>query len=87
MAITVEKPSPAQIADMETCPIWEKEVRRFDWQYDEAETCYLLEGQVRVRTEDGAEVAFGAGDLVTFPRGLRCVWDIRRPVRKHYRFG
>ena len=24
---------------------------------------------------------------LTFPRGMSCVWDIRKPVRKHYRFG
>ncbi|AGP40227.1 hypothetical protein SCE1572_40435 [Sorangium cellulosum So0157-2] len=28
-----------------------------------------------------------AGDLVTFPAGLNCTWEVRSPVRKHYRFG
>lgn len=28
----------------------------------------------------------GRGDLVIFPAGMRCVWDVRVPVRKHYRF-
>ena len=28
----------------------------------------------------------GKGDLVTFPAGMSCTWEIRRPVRKHYRF-
>jgi len=31
-------------------------------------------------------VTFGKGDLVTFPRGLSCTWDIRNPVKKHYNF-
>ncbi|MGL5794873.1 MAG: cupin domain-containing protein, partial [Waterburya sp.] len=26
--------------------IWEKEVSEFPWTYDEAETCYFLEGNV-----------------------------------------
>ncbi len=70
-------------------PIWEKEVSRFDWEYDEPETCYFLEGQVRVEPApgQGEPVEFGRGCLVTFPRGLRCVWKVSQPVRKHYRFG
>ncbi|MFH0732969.1 MAG: cupin domain-containing protein [Candidatus Omnitrophota bacterium] len=67
-------------------PIWEKEVSRFDWHYDEQETCYFLEGKVTVETKDG-NVSFGEGDLVTFPKGLACVWNIKEPVRKHYKFG
>lgn len=69
-------------------PIWQKEVSTFDWFYDEEETCYLLEGQVRVEPTDGAApVEFGAGDLVTFPAGMPCIWKITKAVRKHYRFG
>ncbi|RPI80017.1 MAG: DUF861 domain-containing protein, partial [Desulfobacteraceae bacterium] len=25
-------------------------------------------------------------DFVTFSQGLSCIWDIKSPVRKHYRF-
>lgn len=57
-------------------PIWEKEASRFDWHYDTDETCYLLEGRVEVTTPDGDAVQFGAGDLVHFPAGLSCTWDI-----------
>ncbi|MFC1674475.1 cupin domain-containing protein [Candidatus Omnitrophota bacterium] len=67
-------------------PIWEKEVSRFDWQYDSIEECYLLEGEVSVETKDGKKVTFGQGDFVIFPKGLSCVWDIKKPVRKHYNF-
>jgi len=67
-------------------PIWKKEVSRFDWHYDSAEECYLLEGRVTVETPDGEKVEFGAGDFVRFPRGLDCVWDIRVPVKKHFDF-
>jgi uncharacterized cupin superfamily protein len=65
-------------------PIWEKEVSRFDWFYDSTEECYLLEGEVTVETREGEKVSFGKGDFVTFPQGLACVWDIKKPVRKHY---
>lgn len=64
-----------------------KEVSVFPWIYDEREMCYLLEGEVIVTPEGGAPVRIGKGDLVTFPAGMSCTWDIRVAVRKHYRFG
>jgi len=68
-------------------PIWSCGVSRFPWTYDEQETCLLLEGDVTVMPEGGEAVRFGAGDLVVFPAGLSCTWDVHAPVRKHYRFG
>ena len=87
MKITVEKPDAGQIAEMENWPVWQKEESTFDWHYDEPEICYLTDGEVTVKTADGEAVDFAAGDLVTFPQGLSCVWNIRKAVRKHYRFG
>ncbi len=86
--IHVEKPTPGRLDEMKvkSWPIWEKEVSTFNWSYDETETCYLLAGRVKVQA-GGETVEFGAGDLVTFPKGLRCTWNILEPVRKHYRFG
>jgi uncharacterized protein len=68
-------------------PIWTKETSRFDWHYDEQEQCLFLEGEVTVETPDGRRVSFGKGDFVTFPEGLSCVWNVKQPVRKHYKFG
>ena len=31
-------------------------------------------------------VSFAAGDLVVFPQGLSCVWQVKKPVKKHYMF-
>jgi uncharacterized cupin superfamily protein len=87
MDITVKKPTEQEVADMQRCPTWKKEVSHFDWEYNDAETCYLLEGDVRVTTATGDVVEFGQGDLVKFPAGLKCHWDIRKAVRKHYRMG
>ena len=67
-------------------PIWTKEVSRFDWSYGSTEECYLLEGEVVIEAKDGKKTGFGKGDFVTFPKGLSCVWDIKKPVRKHYNF-
>jgi uncharacterized cupin superfamily protein len=83
MPVEVEKPSAETISEMQG---WSKEVSVFDWEHDATETCYVLEGEVKVTTSEGETIAFGAGDLVTFPRGLKCTWEVRKPIRKHYRF-
>jgi len=86
--IKIEKLPENKIKEMgvHSWPIWEKETSRFDWHYDGTEMCYILEGEVTVETKDGKKVSFKAGDFVTFPDGLSCVWDIKKPVRKHYSF-
>lgn len=61
--------------------------RAYRWTYDESETCYFLEGDVVVTPETGEPVEVGKGDLVTFPPGMSCTWEVRNAVRKHYRFG
>jgi uncharacterized cupin superfamily protein len=66
-------------------PIWEKEVSVFPWSYDTNETCYLLEGEVLVTPKGEEPVRIAQGDLVTFPAGMSCTWEIRQPVKKHYR--
>ena len=68
-------------------PIWTKEVSTFPWSYDDKETCYFLEGRVVVTPEGSKPVRIGKGDLVTFPQGMVCTWDIQEKVKKHYRFG
>jgi uncharacterized cupin superfamily protein len=87
--IHVEHDPPRERLDrlgVESWPIWTKEVSTFPWSYDSTETCYLLEGEVIVTPQDGETVEIGSGDLVTFPRGMSCTWEVRRPVRKHYTF-
>jgi len=88
MKIDIKKMSDDDLeaSGISSWPIWEKEVSRFDWRYDQTEECYLLEGQVVVETQDGEKVEFGKGDFVTFPKGLSCIWDIKVAVRKHYNF-
>lgn len=67
-------------------PIWTHEAATFPWSYDSTEICYFLEGDVVVTPEGGAPVSMGQGDLVTFPKGMSCTWEIRKAVRKHYIF-
>ncbi|MBF0316559.1 MAG: cupin domain-containing protein [Nitrospirae bacterium] len=85
--IKIKKPTEKELSELgvNKWPIWEKEVSKFDWSYDSTEMCYLLAGKVIVKTDDG-EVEFGKGDFVTFPEGLSCTWEVKEPVRKHYKF-
>ncbi|HEY9617414.1 MAG TPA: cupin domain-containing protein [Microcoleaceae cyanobacterium] len=76
-----------QKLDIFNWPIWTKSVSEFPWTYDEAETCYFLEGEVTVTPDGGEPVSMGKGDLVTFPSGMSCTWQITKAVRKHYCFG
>jgi uncharacterized cupin superfamily protein len=87
--IKIEKPTKEKLESMGilSWPIWEKEASTFPWSYDAQETCYLLEGKVKVTPESGDPVEFGAGDLVIFPQGMDCTWEISENVRKHYKFG
>lgn len=88
MDIEIKKPTPEDLEQLgvKSWPVWEKEISRFDWNYESIEECYLLEGKVIVETYDGRKFEFGKGDFVTFPEGLSCIWDIKEPVKKHYNF-
>ncbi len=66
---------------------WSKEVSEFDWFYDDTETFYVLDGEVEVAGEDGSKISFEKGDLVQFKKGLKCVWKVKKPIRKRYYFG
>ena len=87
MQITIHKPSDTEIEQkkIQSWPIWNCEVSEFDWEYDQQESCLLLEGDVEVKS-DFETVKFGGGDFVVFPKGLKCKWKVIRPVRKHYSF-
>jgi uncharacterized cupin superfamily protein len=88
--ITVEhNPSPAKLEVMGVYdwPIWTKEISQFPWHYDSDETCYILAGEVIVTPDGGQPVQLGEGDLVIFPAGMSCNWQIQSNIRKHYKFG
>ena len=68
-------------------PTWSKEVSKVPWTYSEQEVAYVLEGEVVVTPQGGEPVTFGKGDLVTFPAGMSCTWEVKQPLRKHYQFG
>ncbi|MBU0499642.1 MAG: cupin domain-containing protein [Gammaproteobacteria bacterium] len=68
-------------------PLWKKEVSTFPWTYSEKETCYILKGRALITPDGGQPQAFKRGDLISFPAGLSCTWDILEAIEKHYDFG
>ena len=85
MKIVVRKPSEEEVQKMMSNPIWTCGVSTFNWHYDAEETCLLVEGEVTV-TYGTESVSFAEGDYVVFPKGLSCVWQVKRAVKKHYEF-
>ncbi|MEI8202691.1 MAG: cupin domain-containing protein [Bacteroidota bacterium] len=83
--IKIEKLSEEEIAErnIRKWPIWERRKSHFMELYDEEEQCLILEGEANIKTSQGI-VTIKAGDFVTFPEGLKCVWDIISPIRRHY---
>ena len=88
MKITLQKLTVEVLESMGVFewPIWSCEISEFPWSYSVQETCYLLEGQVKVTT-DLEIVTFGAGDFVVFPASLSCTWKVLQAVKKHYSMG
>jgi len=85
MNVLVRKPTEREVAAMKTKPIWTCDVSEFEWSYDCEEVCLLIEGEVTIKY--GSEsVSFKAGDYVVFPKGLSCVWQVKKPVKKYYFF-
>eukprot|EP01106_Pelomyxa_sp_JSP_P010304 TRINITY_DN27514_c0_g1_i1.p1 TRINITY_DN27514_c0_g1~~TRINITY_DN27514_c0_g1_i1.p1 ORF type:complete len:102 (-),score=42.35 TRINITY_DN27514_c0_g1_i1:144-413(-) len=88
MSIRVEhKPTAQVVTEASSWPTWGCGVSKFPWTYASDETAYVLEGEVVVTPDGGAPVTIKAGDLVVFPGGMSCTWDVKKPIRKHYSFG
>ena len=83
--VIVRKPTEDEIQTCKSWPIWQCEPSTFDWQYTQKETCLIIEGEVTVKDGEHS-VSFGPGDLVVFPNGLNCIWNITQAVKKYYTF-
>ena len=79
-------PAKLDVLYVDDWPIWTKEVSEFDWEYDRTETCYIVEGEAIVTPEGKEPTTIKTGDMVTFPKGMKCVWKITEAIEKHYNF-
>jgi hypothetical protein len=87
MRIEVKRPSEEELKRLgvESWSPWECEPSEFDWEYFSMETAYILEGKASIKTDEG-EVLIQKGDLVRFPKGLKCNWHVLEKIRKVYTF-
>ncbi len=86
--ITKKRPTPEELASLgvSSWSPWECDPSTFPWTYEADETAYVLAGKVTVTCPDGQKVDLGPGDLVRFPRGLSCTWEVKEKIRKVFRF-
>lgn len=85
--IELKRPSDEELKELgiDGWSPWGCDVGSFDWEYDCDEECFIFEGKVKVKTPT-TEVEINKGDLVRFPKGLKCTWMVLEPIRKVYRF-
>ena len=90
MKILIKSPCSASFIiqyGIKNWPIWECEPSNFLWNYDEKEICLIIEGEAKISTKKGEIYLVKAGDLVEFPEGLTCQWQINKKIKKHFRLG
>ena len=87
--IIVSKPSKDELdrLGIDKWSSWDCDPSEFDWQYHDKETAYVFKGKVVVTTDDGRKVEIGKGDLVIFPKGLKCHWKVIERIEKVYKMG
>ncbi|XP_010549643.1 PREDICTED: uncharacterized protein LOC104820759 [Tarenaya hassleriana] len=90
MDIVIERnPPKSRLSELgiTSWPKWGCPPGKYALRYEARQTCYLLRGKVKVYPKGSPEfVEFGAGDLVTIPKGLSCTWDVSVSIDKHYKF-
>ncbi|MED6183486.1 hypothetical protein PIB30_038263 [Stylosanthes scabra] len=91
LRITIERnPSQSRLSELniKCWPKWGCSPGKYQLKFDAEETCYLLKGKVKAYPKGSSSdfVEFGAGDLVTIPKGLSCTWDVSVAVDKYYKF-
>ncbi len=87
--ITVEHnvtPAKLDAMSVDSWASWEKEVSTFEWTYDATEMCYIFEGEATITPVGGKPVTIRRGDLVQFPAGMSCTWEITETIEKNYIF-
>lgn len=87
MSIEVKKISleEAKNLGIDNWSHWECAPSKFDWQYPEKEIAYVFEGDVLVTTDEQT-VHITDSMLVTFPKGLKCTWEVKKHIKKVYMF-
>jgi uncharacterized protein len=86
--IEITQPGEVQIKELDIaqwCP-WECEPSVFEWTYDDEEWCFIFEGRAIIKTAKQEKIEIKKGDLVKFPKQLKCTWQVLEKIRKVYIF-
>lgn len=70
---------------IDTWGSWGCEPSVFDWEYSDKEIAYVFNGDVIVSAY-GEDTHITGGMLVTFPKGMKCVWNVKERIDKVYMF-
>jgi len=82
VAVLVRKATEQEIAEYQKLNARSIPEGTFEWFFDEKTFCYLEQGEAKV-DEDGVKTVIAAGDMVTFPQGLHCAWEVLSPVKAY----
>ncbi len=90
MKVLIKSPCSASVIiqyGIKSWPIWEGEPSNFSWNYNDKEICLIIEGEASIKTEAGESFFIKSGDLIEFPKGFSCEWQITKKIKKHFRLG
>lgn len=89
--IKIERPDAERLKELgtESWYSWECEPSEFWWEFGVTEIAYIQDGKATVTPSGGVggdtpAVDIKPGDLVTFPEGMECTWDIKEKIKKVY---
>ena len=66
--------------------IWDCPVTEFCLDFDETEKANILEGEIVVTPDDEPSVIVVPEDYVVLPTGLKSMWKVTKPLRKHFSY-
>ena len=90
MKVLIKSPCSASVIiqyGIKNWPIWECEPSNFSMDYSEREICLIIKGEAKIQTSAGESYLIKSGDLVIFPEGISCEWQIIKSFKKHFRLG
>ena len=90
MKVLIKSPCSASVIiqyGIKSWPLWESEPSNFSYNYSEKEICLIIEGEAKIKTKEGESYYVRSGDLIEFPKGISCEWQIIKSLKKHFRVG
>ena len=84
MKVLITSPCRASVIvqyGIKSWPIWECKQSKYKWHYDDKEICLFIEGEATISTQEGKIYLIKAGDLVEFPAGINCEWEVTKSIK------